>query len=593
MRWYPLLIVLGIAAAGLYHAGILRWSCDDIFITLRYVDHFFAGDGLVYNAGERVEGYTHFLWLLLLLLTKWPGLDPVGGAQVLGLLSYAGVLLIFSAVSYKLSGRRIALLLPMTPLVLALHRDFNIWATGGLETMFFTFLLSAAFFIYFFTEAGRRKKVAGTGLLLILAAMTRPDGATIFITANVFLLARAAIRREGVRAAAFELGLFNLAFVCLYVPYFVWKVAYYGHVFPNSYYAKSGEMSFFSRGFFYLWLYFRAYLTSWLFLLSVPALAMAFGRAGGGPSGRLRDFLSEPRHAAMVFALAGVIVYGVLFVARVGGDFMYARFVVPMVPFFLFLAESATLILLRDRLRVCAAAFILVALFVAVGERTIRNDLLLEEKDGVVSPISHKGVIDERHYYKYASTFELEKKFGLIAAEKFRGLDVTVVLKGQAALGYYGKFRTCIESYGLTDEYIAHLPLDARSRVGHEKEAPYDYLIERGTDFQFARKQYKRQPYRVVKFNMDEVRMEAELLTYDRELISALASRFGERMVYTNFERMLDWYFRERMPGLDYEQVKSDYEEYKEFYFMHNDDDAREAVFLEALRRLAPSEGGS
>ncbi|MBN1440937.1 MAG: hypothetical protein JW929_16140 [Anaerolineales bacterium] len=42
------------------------WVCDDAYITMRTVDHFTHGNGLVYNIGERVQSYTHPLWLLLL-----------------------------------------------------------------------------------------------------------------------------------------------------------------------------------------------------------------------------------------------------------------------------------------------------------------------------------------------------------------------------------------------------------------------------------------------------------------------------------------------------------------------------------------------
>jgi hypothetical protein len=590
MRWYPLLIVLGVIVLGLYQANDLRWSCDDIFITLRYVDNYFAGEGLVYNAGERVEGYTHFSWLAILLLCKWMGFDPVTASQNLGLLSLAGVLLVFSAISYKLFRPSLAFFLPLTPLVLALHKDFLIWSTSGLETMFFTLLLSLAFYLYFFTGVDRRVKLSLTGLLLVIATMTRPDGALIYILANAFILAGAALSRRGPKTAAIDLGLFNAAFILIYVPYFVWKLSYYGHVFPNSYYAKSGGLSFFSRGFFYLWLYFRAYVTSWLFLLSVPVLTTALARRTNGSERGLSGLLADPRHAGVAFALAGLVVYGVFFVARVGGDFMYARFVVPMVPFLIFLTERGLTGLIVNRKKACAGAFLLIALMVGVGERNVRDGLLLETKDGKVSPVTHKGIIDERHYYLHASSFKFETRFGRIAERHFRGLDATVVLKGQAALGYYGKFKTCIENYGLTDEYIAHLPVSARSRVGHEKEAPYDYLIKRGTDFQFARKQYKRQPYRVVKFNMESVRMEAELLTYDRKLVKTLSQRFGKRMDYIDFERMLDGFIEQKMPELNYAELKAYYDEFKEFYFMHNDDERREAVFVNALQRLARSE---
>jgi hypothetical protein len=39
---------------------------DDAYITLRTVDNWVNGRGLVWNTAERVQTYTHPLWMLLL-----------------------------------------------------------------------------------------------------------------------------------------------------------------------------------------------------------------------------------------------------------------------------------------------------------------------------------------------------------------------------------------------------------------------------------------------------------------------------------------------------------------------------------------------
>jgi arabinofuranosyltransferase len=44
------------------------WVTDDAFITFRYVINFVSGDGPVFNIGERVQGFTHPLWFMLLSL---------------------------------------------------------------------------------------------------------------------------------------------------------------------------------------------------------------------------------------------------------------------------------------------------------------------------------------------------------------------------------------------------------------------------------------------------------------------------------------------------------------------------------------------
>src|SRR5258708_38848078 len=42
------------------------WLSDDSYITFRTVDNFVNGYGPVWNVGERVQSYTHPLWMLLL-----------------------------------------------------------------------------------------------------------------------------------------------------------------------------------------------------------------------------------------------------------------------------------------------------------------------------------------------------------------------------------------------------------------------------------------------------------------------------------------------------------------------------------------------
>ena len=64
----PSLFFLCLVLLLLGHAFYFNYISDDAFITFRYADNFIRGKGLVYNAGERVEGYTNFLWLILLSL---------------------------------------------------------------------------------------------------------------------------------------------------------------------------------------------------------------------------------------------------------------------------------------------------------------------------------------------------------------------------------------------------------------------------------------------------------------------------------------------------------------------------------------------
>ena len=77
--------------AGLAHAVSLRWTCDDAFISFRYARNLVRGNGLVFNVGEAVEGYTNFLWTLGVAVGMLLGVEPTTWTVVAGLASWLGV----------------------------------------------------------------------------------------------------------------------------------------------------------------------------------------------------------------------------------------------------------------------------------------------------------------------------------------------------------------------------------------------------------------------------------------------------------------------------------------------------------------------
>ena len=87
--------ILIVILAGLV---VLAWKNafyqDDAFISFRYAKNLVDGHGLVFNPGERVEGYTNFLWTLLMTIPIYFGYGPVVFSQMLGLVCFAGSLLL-------------------------------------------------------------------------------------------------------------------------------------------------------------------------------------------------------------------------------------------------------------------------------------------------------------------------------------------------------------------------------------------------------------------------------------------------------------------------------------------------------------------
>src|SRR5436190_24091094 len=78
------LILAPVLALMAWYSASMRWQCDDAFISFRYVWHLVNGHGLVFNPGERVEGYTNFLWVLeLAAVWRWLGVPPEVACDVL------------------------------------------------------------------------------------------------------------------------------------------------------------------------------------------------------------------------------------------------------------------------------------------------------------------------------------------------------------------------------------------------------------------------------------------------------------------------------------------------------------------------------
>ena len=94
---------------------------DDAYISLRYAANWAGGRGLVFNPGERVEGYTNFLWVLIEAAAIRLGADPEAALTVAGFAALAmlagGVAWLVAA--HTLPGRPLAA--ATAGLLVALH----------------------------------------------------------------------------------------------------------------------------------------------------------------------------------------------------------------------------------------------------------------------------------------------------------------------------------------------------------------------------------------------------------------------------------------------------------------------------------------
>ena len=174
-----ILILLG---HQLFYSHALAWDgVDDAYISFRYGQNLLAGHGLVFNAGEKVEGYTNFLWTLLMAPLMGVGLPPGPVAIVLGALSALGTLVVAFLLMRRLMPEGGALA-TVPGLLLAVDGSFSLWSVSGLETAAFTFLVTLGALAYLW-EWEDEESFPWSGVLFALAALTRPEGVMVFLVA--------------------------------------------------------------------------------------------------------------------------------------------------------------------------------------------------------------------------------------------------------------------------------------------------------------------------------------------------------------------------------------------------------------------------
>lgn len=540
------------------------WTCDDAFISFRYARHLVDGMGLVFNRGEYVQGYTNFLWTLWMAAGMKLGIGPERWSAFWGIAAYAATiaLLLCFHVRMRKRLRRAGFSIPMAALLAALHPDWNIYATSGLETSAYTFLLVAGFMILTFKPLAPRR-LLWAGLTLGCAFLTRPDGLLPAAVAGVFVLWQSRTGKKVSNGAFYSAGILLLA-----LPFLAWEFYYYGDIFPNTYYAKSASLTWYSQGLAYAGSYFARY---WPLLFSIPIVLVIFSRSRRQSSaGRNWEAGGLFPPLALAAALAATYTF---YIVRVGGDFMYARMLIPATPFYLLTLEMSTLWVLRGKafqhllLSGCCGAIFLVTAAPVTGELWFHG---IANEPEFYSPQFLRGsshLIDVLKYY-------------------FKDLPVRLAYLGaEARIMYETQVPVAIDCYGLTDRYIAGLPLKRRRRVGHEKLPPVPYLVhERQVNFIFDMSAIKvlhlASFIPIEKMKLDDIN--AVILRWNPEVMAVLKRRGAQ---FPDFPSQLDAYI-EKIPGFSKDKVRSDFLKFRLFYFDHVKDPTRERPFL--LRLSAP-----
>ena len=305
-------------------------TTDDPFITYRYAANILAGHGPVFNVGERVEGFSSPLHLLLsvLLLKIAPATDILFKAKLLGL--GFGVLALWQTGRLARAAGLSDAEAILAQLLVGLNTNFALAAVNGLETTLSAGLLLAA--VLAFLQELHARGGPRSALLLVGAWLARPEALLAFVLLLIVRVPWAARRRTLGRDALGWAAVFGLLVLGLTLV----RLAFYGQVVPNTYYAKQVTLALgLSAGRDYLLHPLFPVPPAWAGLHGFDALwaqkwpllsALVFWLLAGLGLVRLRrDWAGG--------ALLAVVAAQVAFVLRFGGDWMPGwRFLTPIVP---------------------------------------------------------------------------------------------------------------------------------------------------------------------------------------------------------------------------------------------------------------------
>ena len=429
------------------------WIGDDAFITLRVIDNFINGWGLRYNVIERVQVFTHPLWLLFL--------TPLYAVTHEALVTTIVASVLLSLGAFYILATRIAEHLAwgcFLALLAVASRAICQYSTSGLENPL-TFLLLALFVWCLYHPPKRAWVPAGIAGLLLL---NRLDLAVLLGPVVIYLLFQAhGIKRVKIVLVTSFPALMWIGFSLLY----------YGMPFPNTAYAKLGTGvntgALVMQGLEY----------TKDFVLTDPLLALIIGKV-------VFDTLHS-RHWPTVLLGTGIVLYTAYIIA-IGGDFMSGRFFAA--PGFLALCLLARTPApqwwiskwkVASLITICLLGVLLV---VRITERPITS-------------VPDNGINDLRRFcYADNGLFPVLKAWvttgikpihtwgrsGQLLKAQYQTTGKPVAAKSGAVgmVGYYGGPGVYImDVNALTDAFLARLPVSPGWRVGHyQRDFPPAYF---------------------------------------------------------------------------------------------------------------------
>lgn len=316
----PLLLLGGLSVLSIIVA--IDFVKDDAYISFRYAHNVVVGQGLVFNAHDKLEGITNFLWTVVLVPFEALGLDLFQVTEVLGSALILWLLWSMTRLSGALGGEDKTLSNLWAALVIASSSSVSLWTTSGMEQPLAMALPVAGTWWLWRSwrrpdDADAQRDALVAGVLVGLGCMTRPDIHLMGVLLAVPLLVRA-LRTRRLDPVLLR---FAAGGLLVTVPGHGFRYLYYGALMPNTFYVKTGG--------------------GWLvWLKGLQALREMWGFNAIGALALLAPFAFLRRRFLAEKLTLGLISVGyMLYLVKVGRDEMHwHRLYLPALPFLAWLA---------------------------------------------------------------------------------------------------------------------------------------------------------------------------------------------------------------------------------------------------------------
>jgi arabinofuranosyltransferase len=421
------------------------WINEDTFISLRVAKNIVLGFGPRFNLDDRVQVFTHPLWMLPLTTLQW----LFGPRAPVAIILFC-IALTLTAVLLLMRDLKKRWVMVFALALMLSSKAFIDFSTSGLENPLLYVLV-----VLFAHEYLGKQRVFRLSLIASLVAVTRADAAALMLPAFIPLVYQQWRHRE------FWTDLFKGA-----IPLFVWEafsLLYFGYLLPNTDYAKvittymnpevTGQHAF---------NYFANSLDWDKVTLPIIALVLI-----------ATDL--DRRHHRRLWLSLGIVLY-LLAVVKAGGDYMSGRFFA--VPFFLALYLVALWLdqpwhLPKLFKPAIAAAMLLLAVITPQSPifHPLDTQLAGDYNDNILGIVSDIG-----QFYCPSMCLANLSNFKPDTELVNQGHFPVSTAVGMAT--YYGRINAhIIDPLGLADPLLAHLPASPDSRVGHFiRTVPDGYL---------------------------------------------------------------------------------------------------------------------